>query len=234
MFKGYAQNLVPNAGFEEYNNCPQAFTLSGDPNPLKNWYSPTLATPDYFNVCGSALVAVPANAAGVAEAHSGKAYLGMALYVDPMYQYAEYIQTKLTEPLIKDSLYCLNLYYRLASFSMLGSMGMGIYLSKQPLKATEDHAFEVTPQIMDTLTPSEDDALHWIGLQGLYKATGNEQYITIGGFRPEGSRIVPEQLFLPERKPIRNTAYYFVDDVSVEKINASNPYSCRETTLKVK
>jgi OOP family OmpA-OmpF porin len=230
----YSQNLVPNAGFEEYLNCPIAFMQSTDACPIKNWYSPTLATPDYFNACGSLITSVPNNAAGVAEAHSGKAYLGLALFVDAAYNYTEYVQAKLLQPLIKDSVYCLSFYYRLSSYSMLGCNGIGMYLSSQNLSANNDHAFEFKPQIIDSLMPSENDAQQWIKLQGVYKAIGNEQYITIGKFNGHLENMICKKLFLPERKESRNTAYYFLDDVNVMMLNTSNYYSCAETSLKFK
>jgi hypothetical protein len=228
----YAQNLVANASFEDFVDCPIVFAQTNDQSLVKHWYSPTTATPDYFNNCGGPITDVPVNAAGVADARTGKAYIGMALYVNVAGNYSEYFQTKLLSPLIKDSVYCLTLFYRLASFSMYGSNGMGMLLSNKQIKINSDALLYYNAQVIDSIAPSEDDANTWIKLQGIYKAAGGESYLTIGCFRGMLEYSIYRNLYLPQRKESRNTAYYFVDDVSVMMLNRQNLYSCKDTSLK--
>ncbi|MES2558547.1 MAG: hypothetical protein V4590_02325 [Bacteroidota bacterium] len=229
-----AQNIVPNPGFEKYEHCPNVFMQPNDSSIVTGWYSPTLATPDYFNTCGGPLTNVPNNAAGVAEAHAGKAYMGLAMYVNTTGNYSEYLQTKLLLPMVKDSTYCLTLFYRLASYSMYGSNGMGMYLSNEAVRATHDELLEYPAQLVDSIEPAEGDALRWMKLQAIYKAKGGEQYLTIGCLKGMLKYPVCANVYLPQRKEHRNTAYYYIDDVSIVKLSPQNYYSCFDTSLKFK
>ncbi len=99
LSSAFAQNLVPNPSFEEYEECPtevgQVFNATG-------WYS-ALESPDYFNACSSSndvntfAIDVPINHAGFQEPATGSAYIGLFSFfiVD---DYREYVQCQLLEP----------------------------------------------------------------------------------------------------------------------------------------
>src|SRR5688572_2216175 len=83
-----AQNLVPNPGFEVYNNCPpdrSAIAYSPDYTSFPTavaWVSAlSNTTPDYYNTCATnPLVQLPFNTYnGYQEAHGGNAYAGIAV-----------------------------------------------------------------------------------------------------------------------------------------------------------
>jgi len=44
----FSQNLIKNAGFEDYIECPN--TLGTFSKNVKSWSSPTSGTTDYFNL----------------------------------------------------------------------------------------------------------------------------------------------------------------------------------------
>ena len=45
----FAQNLVPNGGFEEYRNCPRY--LGNFQDDVAYWTTPTAGSTDYFHLC---------------------------------------------------------------------------------------------------------------------------------------------------------------------------------------
>src|SRR5256885_2043368 len=75
----YAQNLVPNPGFETYGACP---TTDGQIDLAIGWIDPTGTGPDYYNSCAdiSSGYSVPSNNAGTMAAHAGNAYGGFFTY----------------------------------------------------------------------------------------------------------------------------------------------------------
>ncbi|MBK8471730.1 MAG: hypothetical protein IPL33_05825 [Sphingobacteriales bacterium] len=58
---GIAQNLVPNPGFDTPVLCP---TGAGQISNAAGWSSATDGSADYYDACGSAAYATPANIAG--------------------------------------------------------------------------------------------------------------------------------------------------------------------------
>ncbi|MCU0441388.1 MAG: hypothetical protein MUE96_03245 [Bacteroidia bacterium] len=223
-----AQNLLPDGGFETLLTCPVGAVTDSKIQYLQHWSSPSIGTPDCYHVCNKGLVSVPNNVAGNAFAKEGNGYVGLALHVQPEPYYAEYIQSVLTTPLVKDSFYCISLYYRLASNSEYGMSGLGIHLSASHLIVNHNHNLVLKPAVVNKLEPNEQDADSWLLLEGIYKASGNEQYLVIGYFGSESTS--PKRLFLPNRQSIRPTAYYYIDQVSVQWIQTNAVYKCSQTT----
>ncbi len=71
-------NLVPNAGFEDYTQCPDNWDQL---NRVKDWFNVNGQTPDYWNSCDTSdLASVPYNKAGFQYAATGNAYAGLLIY----------------------------------------------------------------------------------------------------------------------------------------------------------
>lgn len=228
-----AQNLVVDGSFEQFDECPVTIVTESQKIYLTQWESPTLATPDYYNECNKNLVGIPKNIAGNAEAQNGRGYVGLALYVKPSPYYCEYIQTKLLTPLVKDSFYCLSFYYRLASYCQFGTDGLGMYVGKEKIMKKHDGELRFQAQLINTTPANEQDENRWVLLQGIYKATGGEQYVTIGYFRKEGNKG-EIKLFLPDRKNDRLTAYYYIDNVNIVPLPSNLQILCTESTYQFK
>ena len=111
-----AQNLVPNGSFENYSSCPGSYSRNPAEFRVDDWRSLTRGSPDYFNSCSEGEAGVPYNWAGVSDAYDGYGYVGIYTYV-AIKDYREYLHTKLTAPLIKDSLYHIQFRYKLSSYS---------------------------------------------------------------------------------------------------------------------
>src|SRR5437868_1394732 len=108
------QNLVPNSGFENFNQCPTGIsgifystTYSSFPS-VQDWTNPLINTsPDYLHTCAAASsgVHVPEGTFGHEWPHGGNAYAGINAWQGAKtgnvwtLDYREYLQTKLLQPL---------------------------------------------------------------------------------------------------------------------------------------
>jgi outer membrane protein OmpA-like peptidoglycan-associated protein len=225
------ENMVPNSSFEEARACPKDADYIGG---VVAWNLFPNFSSDYFHRCANQYqlpeyiathpyeeilnFGVPRNIFGYQEAHSGNAYAGLSFCY-------EALSVKLREPLKKDSLYMAEFYVSLSDSSNVGTRYFGMYFSETSLRViagTQISGFilDVPPQIQNFPDRYLIDTANWTPISGIYKAKGNEQYISIGGFYQYHDSLV--QILHPERslkKMYRGNekqlGYYFVDDVSV-------------------
>jgi len=212
---GSAQNLISNPGFEEFSKCP--ITFSTDPKDFgpKDWNSPTLGTPDYFNKCAVGDMDVPRNWAGVSFAHSGFGYAGIYAWNSTGHNYREYVQSKLKAPLKAGAFYHLQFYYRLSSYSVYAIDRIGLALLDSEVKVTHDSLLQVSP-ILTKINEIETLTNEWYQASARYQAKGGEQFLVIGNFS-SNSATENKKIEYREGKSLMlgNSAYYYVDDVSI-------------------
>jgi outer membrane protein OmpA-like peptidoglycan-associated protein len=212
-----AQNLVPNPGFESYQQCPGTFSQAPHEFRVEGWRSATLGTPDYFNTCSNGEANVPHNWAGVSDACEGKGYAGIYTWSNADSCYREYLQCTLTEPLIKDSVYQISFRYKLSSYSKYSIDRMGLFISNRTPGQRSDDVLRIDP----TLSVIRDSALTrstglWEKAQMAYKASGGEQYVTIGNFFDNAATHYYHIEFRPaSQEMLAESAYYYIDDVRV-------------------
>jgi gliding motility-associated-like protein len=209
------ENLVPNGSFEEYYWCPVGL---GDLS-LKDWSSPTGATPDYYNVCNSFEVGIPNNFSGNQYPNSGSGYAGFVYggFTSLQLNAREYLKVKLKETLMKNEIYEISLFLSLSETSRFSSKNI-------QLAFTEYSIFE---SIGTTITSINDffsleikgngDTLNWMSCHRYYKANGDENYLIIGLFVNDEN--AEYQLFNAQNKAF---SYYYIDDVVIEKFDISS------------
>lgn len=193
-------NLVPNPSFEDSLGCPLGF---GQISLTNYWYSPNLATPDYFHECSIAY-GVPINVYGYQPARTGIAYAGAIMTGG----YREYISSRLSNPLVRDKNYCVEFFVNMASVSFpmpSDTVSLGVYLSNDSVFNSTAGILPYSPQILNALGQNVHDTANWTRISGIYKALGGEQYITIGNF-------YADEFFF-------GSNYYYVDDVSIIECN---------------
>ncbi|MEX2232673.1 MAG: OmpA family protein [Cyclobacteriaceae bacterium] len=211
------QNLVPNGSFEEYLVCPGSYSEHPWEFRLAGWRSLTSGTPDYFNTCSEGEAAVPYNWAGVSDAFDGHGYTGIFTWMKLKKNYREYLHCKLTEPLIKDSLYHIEFRYKLSSYSKFSIDRIGLLLSDSLKKMSHDRPIDLPP----TFSFEKDSSLtletgSWELAVAEYRAKGHEQFLTIGNFADNQTTHYYHIQFRPESQPMLvNSAYYYIDDVKV-------------------
>jgi gliding motility-associated-like protein len=228
-------NFVYNGDFETKTTCNIG---PGAINIAPNWVQPTFGTSDYFNVCaglGSQL-GVPLNLFGFQNAHSGAGYSGIFVYLTSPIDtnYREFIQTKLKEILKAQSIYYLEFYINLSDIPQIKSNkvainSFGCYFSDSAFfDSTFTNAPRI-PQIQTSNTMIYADTAGWMKIQGIYKAKGGEEYITLGNFKDDAStltQIVATSTVLPISAQI---SYYYIDDVSLFEI--TTPKTIHDTTI---
>jgi hypothetical protein len=209
-------NFVPNAQFESYTNCPN---YAAEFSYAAPWFAPTFASPDYFNACAgpTSVVSVPTNFAGIQPAFSGQGYAGAILYTsdgnDAANAYREYIEVPLLAPLVASQSYLVSFRVSLADFSAWAMAEVGAHFSVGPLT---DYASQVclpvTPQVMNPANNLLTSTNSWMLVQGVFTASGGENYLTIGNFFSDlATTAVPSTGTNP-------FAYYFFEDVSVAPV----------------
>jgi hypothetical protein len=200
------QNLVPNPGFENFTQCPvgvsQLYTV--------NWYSPTFASPDYFNTCNtSGIVDIPQNYFGWESAKTGVAYCGITSNVNDNFR--EYIQSQLIDTLITGLNYHVSFYVSLGDSSEYACNNIGAYFSPNAVSASNAWVLPYSPQIANKpLSNPLTNSNGWTLVSDTFTATGGELYITIGNFN---NAATSDTVFVGGK--LVNQAYYYIDDVSV-------------------
>lgn len=231
-----AQNLVPNPGFEDFNNCP---TMVGSLNNIsysssysdfptvKNWISPLTTSPDYYNKCNASSDdrGVPRSRSGTQSPHGGNAYAGIAAhFTDPgLYDdFREYLEAKLNQQMIAEHSYYVSFYVNLATcnrafYTIMAADRIGcvfsdtlIHDSLPPL--SPNNYLSSVPSVSSPAGWHIADTLNWVRIEGIYRAHGGESWITIGHFKASVESADSFVLTSP-LLPYVWAAYLFVDDV---------------------
>jgi OOP family OmpA-OmpF porin len=211
---GPAQNLVPNGSFEEYRSCPGGYSQHPIEFRADSWRSLTWGTPDLFNTCSGGDAAVPYNWAGISDPYDGYGYAGLYLWL-AIKDFREYIHCKLTEPLLKDSLYHVQFRYKLSSYSKYSVDRIGVLVSDSLATLHHDKPLNFTPTIEfvkdSALTPETGS---WELATAQFRAKGGEQFLTIGNFSDNQRTHYYHIQFRPAQEPmLAEAAYYYIDDV---------------------
>lgn len=230
----FSQNLVRNYNFNDAWTCPQHFTTQPVRELVPHWLNPNRGTPDHFHVCSDSISGIPDNFAGYMYPFDGRAYAGIILreVFDSTHRNVqgisrEYIQTELTKPLMRNKLYCISLYYAHASKSVYAVDALGVALTRDRIRTRDAGKIIQMPQVINRPGHIMQNKTNWNHLCGVYRARGNEKYLTIGNFLNNSqTRFVKntdddvDSLFI--------YAYYYIDAVRVFEIENHFECGCSE------
>ena len=212
-----AQNLVPNASFEQLDSCSQINQLNAtlaspwfQPVKYLNYNVEESSSSDLFNICTSnPNSSVPSNDRGYQVPHEGNGYVGICTY-DPYWSdIREYIEVRLTQALVSNKKYSVEFYISLSDITSRASNNMGVHFSKDSLLAENFiPLIDYIPQIECTTVVT--NKTEWTKISGEYTANGGERFMTIGNFRNDQNTTV--QLL---GSGLPGAAYYIIDNVSV-------------------
>lgn len=201
-----AQNLIQNSSFEYSSNV----NCSSGTHSLTSWFE--LASPDYFTTQCTGNYGNPINLFGISSAVSGNSYMGIIAYHKSA-EYKEYIQQHLNSPLNSNQSYYVSFYVSRADGMLFSIKQLGCFISTfQPILSQS--YITAIPQIQNQNNFITDTSA-WIKIEGYYRATGGEQYITIGNFNSNSntdtlrSGSINPTMFEPPQ------AYYYIDSVSL-------------------
>lgn len=215
----FAQNLVPNPGFEQFTGCPSG---NGEINLAAPWTSAG-APADLFSSChinttpaNCSNVGVPVNFAGNTAVNSGSNCSGFFTKMSSPNQ-RNYIGAPLNTPLTPGQLYKASAFFRRSQHSSVATNKIGICLSTSGLSQTGSGVINITPQfeINNIIT----DTASWYNFNGFYIAAGGEAYITLGNFRNDAATAsfsfsIPS----PACTSMNAAAFYYVDNVSISPV----------------
>ena len=223
-----SQDLVQNGDFELYNACHSGIAF--DPGYtqfpcVQAWVRPTTGSSDYYNTCigVTAQYGVPNNECGYQLPHSGNAYAGIIACSKSITSgtgdLREYLTTRLTRPMKKDSNYCVRLFVApgigMTVFGMalptVGINELGVCFS-DTMPAANGYGPLILPyHVINDTTRYLSDTSMWYEISGTYKAHGGEQWMHIGTFNSKA----PGYVNIAGGNGSYIFCYYYVDDVSV-------------------
>lgn len=219
----YSQNLIENGDFENYTICPNNTSI---PTLMQieyctGWTAPRKqGTSDYFNACSTQspvpLVGVPQNLFGFQEPLSGDGYVGLYGWFSfgyDLFEYREYVQTKLSQPLKKGKAYKFSFNVSLA-FSSYTIEKLGAVFSKESFYEDSDNRINAIPQVVNA-DGFLMDSLGWTTIEGTFLADGTEEYVTIGYF--EDSVNMKDTIPILDPIEYAHWCYFYIDDTSLEE-----------------
>lgn len=196
-----SQNLVPNGGFETMNRVPDS--EDNGTNCADGWFCPIRTVGDYYNRASTSRSAdVPNNHFGKQESHSGDAYAGICIENGMV----EYLETKLSDTLIKGKSYLIEFYISRADKRSGFVNEFGVTFSGQLENIAEMNGIPEKPPVDFINDEGYKDKEGWIKLSAIYVAEGYETFMLLGHFNYQNLK-----------KRIRRTHYY-IDDISITPI----------------
>ncbi len=238
-FCAYAQNLVPNPSFEDFNYCPNGISAI-DYSPgytsfpsVKSWVNPLKRTsPDYFHTCAApnSGVHVPEITFGHQRPHTGNAFAGIIAWEEYATGggFGEYLQCKLTAPLKAGEKYCVSFFVSPSiskdiARNYIAIDEVGINFGKTQAYNASNEFLSLPYDIVTPFSTYLTDSSAWIRVSGIYAAKGGEEWLTIGRFNNTG--LPPNSVQAYPATPDPNMdfrAYIYVDDVNVSLITAAD------------
>lgn len=225
IFISFGQNLVLNPSFED------AVTVQCDPHSnintfaasAPNWTSPSEATPDVF----SALLNqnCPMNPFTTSFLNFGQQAprtgnkMGGFIGVNEGFictNYREYLQGTLASALVVGQPYEIEFYLNLGESSNKATNNIGIKFTIGLLNFPTSCTIPLTPDLVETSVISDID--NWVRISFCYVPTeaGLTNFI-IGNFYDNPLNMYTSM------PGLENTAYYFIDDVSVKPLEVVEP-----------
>jgi hypothetical protein len=241
----FAQNMVPNGGFECGDDiCIPTQVYADFSHIACDWFSANTGTPDVFyhrDGIQNCWTAMPQPLGG---SYNGTPYIGSQLprtgsrfagilsFFNNAYNYREYIQDLLESPLRVGQKYCGEFYVSSASHARYAINNMGMYLHTTKQFHDSYSYLPRTPQI--SVKEILQDTLKWTKVAGIIIADSAYQYVTIGNFFPDSeTKHVEQPSWGSDDWRYEDIAYYFIDDVSVLPFTektfsfAGNPVVCQ-------
>tara|TARA_R110002050_G_scaffold204327_1_gene339684 strand:- start:171460 stop:172608 length:1149 start_codon:yes stop_codon:yes gene_type:complete len=223
-------NLVPNGSFEQTEK--KVKNGEGEILLATPWMSPSVENQgDLYATGNKKGYGIPTNDRGYMDVDAGYNYAGFRAFSYRDKLPRTYLQVKLTKALIAGKKYCIKYNVVLSKTSKYASNNIGMYLSEKKPKERDIETYTISPQIRNQRNKIYEDQHAWGTVCGVYTATGNERYITIGNFVSDED-MVTKRDFLKKRKLKEfpqlqmEEAYYYIDDVTVINLEEVDVCAC--------
>ena len=174
----FADNLIPNPGFESFKRCPKGL---GQINLADAWSSPNKGTPDYFNKCYQKdfqTVGIPNNFFSVQPVNEGNAYAG--IYAGE--QETEYPQVQLNDTLEAGKRYCLRFYASPPSEKGVELSSIGVWFRDAPHRQGDWNEIDDADAAIFPKFEMAREMIGWTLMSISYEAKGGETHLIVGYF----------------------------------------------------
>lgn len=226
---GWAQNLVPNGSFEcgeDFCGAFQTTEIAIFSKYACSWSVPTArGTSDIFSMRSQSFCyTFPGPGLGFKQGfqrpRSGQRFAGIYTYSKlqspDTTSYREYLQVKLNRPLKPNETYCAEMFVSRTEVGRWASNNLGMRFNMQPESTFDFKTLPLKPQFLETQIIT--DTANWVRIGGFFEPDEAYSYLIIGNFFEDGST----QAQLVASSIDYYYSYYFIDDVTVEKLPFDN------------
>ncbi len=238
-----SQNLVPNGSFEcgEDLCIPvQLYNIDTFSKYACEWTVPTSGTSDIFSILvtdPACYTHMPSSLSSVSLGsqlpHTGNRFAGIFTYskgfiLHDTSSYREYLQVKLNKEIEPGQKYCGEMYVSLAENSKYASNSIGMWFNGTATITRTYYRtlFYYFPQVVEKKIIS--DTSNWIRIYREFILDEPAQYVTIGNFYDDYKTQIE---VISESNQLQNVAYYYIDDIRVEKLPYDQFITSGNTTL---
>jgi len=212
-----AQNLVPNPSFEDTLPNPDWGGSAYIHNVITEWYTPLPGSADYHSLINPIC---PNCIASQQMPRTGNAFSGFYTFDTAATNNRECVSVKLIDTLEAGKRYRVEFYVSRYEVFKYGCGNVGAYFSPAAIM-TSNGITTYTPQIENNASaePLLNDT-GWTKVSGVFVAAGDEAYLNITNFTPDN---LSDTTFVGGGISNNVAAYYFIDDVSVLKLEDTIP-----------
>jgi len=218
-------NLVPNPTFEMVG---KKIKTVGEIVVAAPWVSPTLAAADlYVAKTNNYSISIPENAYGAEKPMKGTGYAGIMAYSYKNKMPRTYLQVKLTQKLKAGTAYCVRYHVSMSDLSKYATNHLGVAITKEAVSANNSDVLKFESFIESRKLTVYEKQFYWTPICGVFKAEGEEEFLTIGNFTADENLSTPK-VKRPRgfSKPQTYDAYYYVDNVSVIELKDVKKCDC--------
>ena len=209
-------NVVPNSGFELYSGTPLGWFYTGRDftRVLKYWESPTAASPDVYGP----KVFVPSQwkeqGFGESEPAAGMTMIGITVYgcQGGKPHCREYVQIRLSEPLVIGQRYAVKYMAKPLSGSMR-IKNVSAAFSVDRVHRSLDERIEMIP-VVEPPGILNSEIGSWQSISGEFYASAPSEFMILGNFYSDEET----EFILSEHGEPLQFAYYYIDEVEVTKL----------------
>jgi outer membrane protein OmpA-like peptidoglycan-associated protein len=224
-----SDEMVVNGSFEQFDGKLKKY---GHFNFVKDWSTATQVPANLFSKSAEGtVVGAPRNAFGEQEP-IGDTYAGIVAYSYRNSEPRSYLTTRMTTDMVEKQMYCLKFKISLAELSKYAVNNVGIYFSKHVVDLQTDNSIIQK----DVYTAGRNEVIDkmdgWYYYCKIVQGKGFERYLTIGNFSTDetttANKVKRPSGFTEVQK---NIAYYYIDDVSVKKIQYPGECDCSDGSV---
>lgn len=212
----FAQNLVPNFSFEQFDTCPNSENQIRYAIGWANCSNPGGGTPDYYNACAAPdSFGVPYSFFTHQDEYRGcNAYAALVLFSSGYSNYREFIGIQLNQSLLIGQKYFLSFNTVMSEFSYNGtqfgmpSNNIGIHLST--IQYTSANPCPIDNYAHLRSIAIINDSTNWHRISGSIIADSMYDYIMVGNFFDD---VNTDTLHYNCTTCQNYGCYYLIDDI---------------------